>query len=51
MYNIKEKEQELFTRWAASLHLSEEEFCPNESLGVWHIKRRKQHRPLGILFP
>ena len=32
MYNIKDKEQELFTRWAASLHLSEEEFCPNSGL-------------------
>ena len=32
MYNIKEEESKLFSRWARSLHLSEEEFCPNGGL-------------------
>ena len=32
IYNLKEKEKNLFSRWAKSLNLSIEEFCPNGGL-------------------
>ena len=32
MYNIKEAKRNLFSRWTASMNLSENEFCPNGGL-------------------